>query len=85
MTLPSQHTPGPDHAAPQPKGSLMERIRKFLVAALGVIAMVVTTGVLEEDVEIWLNAVLAIATAAGVYVVPNRPTAPVVPDQNLRA
>ena len=73
-----------DHAAPTPKGTLMDRIRKFVVAALGVVAMVVTTGALEEDVEIWLNAALAVATAAGVYVVPNRPA--VAPhDPGLRA
>ena len=63
----------------------MDRIRKFLVAAVGVLAMVVTTGSLEENVETWINAVLALATAAGVYVVPNRPAAPVVHDPNLRA
>ena len=62
-----------DHAAPVPKGTLMKRVRKALVAACGVAAMVVSTGVLEENAEVWLNAALALATAAGVYVVPNKP------------
>lgn len=54
------------------KPPFAERARKFLVAAVGVIAMVVSTGVLEEDVEIWVNALLGLATAFGVYQVPNR-------------
>ena len=33
--------------------------------------MVVSTKVLEEDVEVWLNAALAVATAFGVYQVKN--------------
>lgn len=69
------HTPGvPDHAAPEPKGALMARVRKFLVAALGTAAMVVSTGVLEEDVEVWVNAALAVGTALGVYGVKNART-----------
>lgn len=60
--------------SPVPVGrpSFAERARKFIVAAIGVLAMVVTTGVLEEDIEIWISAVIAIATAAGVYQVPNK-------------
>ena len=51
----------------------MARIRKFGVAAAGVAAMVVSTGVLEENAEVWVNAALALATAAGVYAAPNKP------------
>lgn len=58
-----------DHAAPP--APFAARARKFLVSALGVAAMVVSTGVLEENAEIVVNALLAIATAAGVYVAPN--------------
>jgi hypothetical protein len=63
-----------DHAGPAP--SFVQRARKFVVAAAGVAAMVVTTGVLEENIEIWVNAALALATAAGVYSAKNdRPAA----------
>ena len=77
----SSLTPGPDHAAPRP--SFAARARKFLVAAAGVAAMVVTTGVLEENVEIWVNAALAVLTAAGVYSAKNDRIN--LHDQNLRA
>ncbi len=69
------HVPGrADHAAPtQPFAA---RARKFLVSAAGVAAMVVATGALEEDVELWVNAALAVLTAAGVYTTKNaRPSA----------
>lgn len=68
------HVPGvADHAAPAPP--FAARARKFLVAALGTAAMVVSTGVLEENVEVWVNATLALGTALGVYQAKNRPAA----------
>lgn len=70
----SHLTPGPDHAAPNSKGALVARVRKFLVAALGTAGMVVATGVLEDDVEVWVNAALAVGTALGVYGVKNART-----------
>lgn len=63
----------PEHAAPAP--SFFVRARKFLVAAAGVLAMAVSTGVLEENVEIWVNAALAVLTAVGVYAAPNKQSA----------
>jgi len=54
------------------KPSFVARAKKFLVAAVGAAAMVVSTGVLEENVEIWVNIALGIATALGVYQVPNQ-------------
>lgn len=78
MTLPSDRTPGPDHAAPATGPSFTARARKFLVAVLGLVAQVVASGVLDEPqydtTRTWVTAVLAIATAAGVYRVPNAPT-----------
>jgi hypothetical protein len=56
----------------------MKKIRKALVAVLGGAAMVVSTGVLEENAEIIVNALLAIATATGVWAAPNAPAKPVV-------
>lgn len=68
------HIPGvPDHAAPALP--FATRARKFLVAALGTAAMVVSTGVLEENAEVWVNAALALGTALGVYQATNRPAA----------
>lgn len=61
----------PDHAAPREPA--MKRYSKAIAAVLGTAAMVVSAGVLEENTEIVVNAVLAIATALGVYSVPNRP------------
>lgn len=73
--LPSEKTPGPDHAAP--KGPLMKRIRKAIVAVLGLAATLVAAGALDDQTEAIVTGILAAATAAGVYVVPNKaePTA----------
>ena len=69
--------------APAAKPSFVERARKFLVAAAGVAAMVVATGALEEDIEIWVNAALGVLTALGVYAAPNKRAN--LHDPNLRA
>lgn len=63
----------------------MRRVRKALVAACGAAAMVVSTGVLEENVEVVVNALLAIATVAGVYSAKNAPSGPPAHDHSLRA
>ena len=61
-----------DHAAtPAP---FYAKARKFLVSACGVAGMVVSTGALDEHAALWVNAALAVATALGVYVAPNRPS-----------
>ena len=46
-------------------------IRKFLVAAIGVAAEAVSSGLLSGTAAHVASAVIAVATAAGVYVVPN--------------
>jgi hypothetical protein len=48
-------------------------VRKLLVAAIGGLAQVAASGTLPDRYQAWAAAVLAIATAAGVYVVPNAP------------
>jgi hypothetical protein len=63
-----------DHA--HPKESFVSKYKKAIAAACGVAAMVVATGVLGEQEEVWVNAALGIATALGVYAVPNRPATP---------
>ncbi len=63
---------------------MLARIRKFVVAAAGTAAMVVSTGVLEEQTEVWVNAALGILTALGVYQVRNQPAVQ-VHDKHLRA
>lgn len=63
-------TPGEgDHAAP--KEPLMKRVRKAIVAVLGLAATVVAAGVLDDQTETIVAGIIAAATAAGVYVVPN--------------
>lgn len=51
----------------------MARIRKALVAILGLAATLVAAGVLDDNTEAIVTGILAVATAAGVYVVPNKP------------
>lgn len=48
-------------------------VRKFVVAVLGAIAIALTQGLIEGTAAKWAAAVIAVATAAGVYVVPNTP------------
>ncbi len=74
-----------DHAAPTDRSHIVRRVRKALVASCGAAAMVVSTGVLEENVEVVVNALLAIATVAGVYGTKNAPAAVAPPEPNLRA
>ena len=49
----------------------MARYRKALVAAVMVLAQVVSLGVAHGAVQSWLVCVLAVAGAFGVYAVPN--------------
>ena len=49
----------------------MARYRKALVAAVMVLAQVVSLGVAHGTVQSWLVCVLAVAGAFGVYAVPN--------------
>lgn len=51
----------------------MAHIRKFLVAACGMAATLVAAGVLDDTTEAIVTGLLGVATAAGVYVVPNQP------------
>jgi hypothetical protein len=83
MPLPSELTPGPDHAAPTSKEPIMARIRKALVAALGLAGTLVAAGVLDDNTEAIVTGIIAAATALGVYAVKNEPAAP--RDPNLRA
>lgn len=69
MTLPSQNTPGPDHAAPTPP--LVQRIRKAIVGAVGLAALLVSSGVLDDNTEAIVNGLIAVATLFGIYQVPN--------------
>lgn len=47
-------------------------VRKAAVAILGVVAQVAALGLLPESWKPWGVVVVAAATAAGVYQVPNR-------------
>lgn len=60
-----------DHGAPPTP--FAKRARKLIVGACGLAAQVVSTGILEENAEIVVNSLLAIATAYGIWRVPNAP------------
>ena len=47
------------------------QVRKFAVAVAGLIALALSAGLVGGTARTILTTVLAIATAAGVYVVPN--------------
>ena len=51
----------------------MDRYRKTIAAVVGVVAQLVATGVLDDPELKWASALIAVATAAGVYSVPNDP------------
>lgn len=72
----------PDHAAP--KEPLVKRYAKAITAACGLAATLVAAGVLDDRTEAIVTGLLGIATAYGVYAVPNKP-AVVAHDPNLRA
>ena len=46
-------------------------VRKFFVAFAGVIAQIIAANVLDDRIQSWAVAVLALLTAVGVYEVPN--------------
>jgi putative intracellular protease/amidase len=54
----------------------MARVRKFVVAVCGMAATLVAAGVLDDTAETVVTGLLGIATALGVYVVPNGPAQP---------
>jgi hypothetical protein len=54
----------------------LAEIRKALVAALGLVAQAASAGLLHGRALAVAEAVLGLATAAGVYVVPNGATNP---------
>ncbi len=70
----------PQHAGPANRSLApwVQRARKFLVGAAGLGAQVVASGVLDDpadtSVRLWVQAGLAVLTAAGIYQVPNAPT-----------
>lgn len=63
----------PPAADPQKKslsGSLGS-VRKFITAVVGVIAIALTQGLIEGTAAKWAGTIVGIATALGVYIVPN--------------
>lgn len=45
--------------------------RKTWVAIAGVLVSLATAGLIPPDIGLWVNAIVAGLTAAGVYLVPN--------------
>lgn len=63
-------TPGvPDHGSPAPP--LLAQVRKALVAAAGVAALLASSGALDDTTEAIVNGLLALGTVAGVWAIPN--------------
>lgn len=48
------------------------RIAKFLAALAGAAAQAVNSGLIDGDARNWLTVVIAVLTAAAVYLVPNQ-------------
>lgn len=54
----------------------ISRYRKACVAGAGAIALIVSSDLVHGEAPEWLTAILSVATALGVYAVPNRPQSP---------
>jgi hypothetical protein len=50
---------------------MMARYSKFFVAAIAAVGVVLSSGLLPANVAAWVNVVVAAASAALVYLVPN--------------
>jgi hypothetical protein len=49
----------------------MARYSKFIVAAIAALGVVISSGLLPANVAAWANVVVAAASAALVYLIPN--------------
>lgn len=56
------------------KVSFVKRARKAIIGALGLGALLVSSGVLDDKTEAIVSGVIAVATALGIYQVRNEPT-----------
>jgi hypothetical protein len=66
------NVPGqPDHAGPRP--SFVARVRKAIAGALGIGAILVSAGQLDDTTEAIVSGIIAVATVAGIYGVRNAP------------
>ena len=54
-------------------------VKKFLVALAGAASIAITQGLIEGTAAKWAALGISVATAAGVYIVPNTPTAETPP------
>lgn len=48
-------------------------VQKFVVAILGVLAQALTLGLVPDDIKSYVVVIVSVATAVGVFAVPNRP------------
>lgn len=62
----------PDHAAPKEPNVQLATIRKAVAAACGLAATLVSAGALDGKAEAIVSGLLAVATAYGVWAVPNK-------------
>jgi hypothetical protein len=54
---------------------VLSEARKAIVAVLGVAATAVANGLITGTAVKWVSVAIAVATALGVYAVPNKPPA----------
>lgn len=52
---------------------MIARYRKFVIAAVGAVGVIAGLNLVDGAVQKWLVAVLAVASALGVYAAPNTP------------
>ncbi len=52
------------------------RYRKTIAAAVGAIAAIVSLNLVHGTAQTWLVGIVTVATALGVYTVPNQPPTP---------
>lgn len=64
-------TPEPTPAASTGFHITAAEIRKFIVAILGAASIAVTQGLIEGTTAKWVAVIIGLATAAGVFIVPN--------------
>ena len=62
----------------RPQSPWTAQARKFLVSVIGFAAAILTAGLVHGQAALWLQTVIAIATAAGIYTVPNASASPLL-------
>ena len=62
----------------------MQEYSKAITAVVGLVAMLISTGVLDGSAQLYVNAAIAALTALGVYAVPNKPSKQALAEKKAR-